>query len=114
MQFSGDKSVIICKNMRKLIAKARINLGFPGRHLGRLFNQSRLTGNKGTRELNSSTFLYLSHVKHDEIDLKCYSILNCTSRDFPGGPVVKNCPPLQGMQVRSLVRELRSHMPQGN
>ena len=34
------------------------------------------------------------------------------SRDFPGGPVVKNPLAMQGMQVRSLVRELRSHMPQ--
>lgn len=31
--------------------------------------------------------------------------------DFPGGPI-KTVPPLQGTQVRSLVRELRSHMPQ--
>ena len=32
-------------------------------------------------------------------------------RDFPGGPVVKNRLTMQGTQVRSLVRELRSHMP---
>ena len=33
-------------------------------------------------------------------------------RDFPGGPVVKNPPSnAGGMQVQSLVGELRSHMP---
>ena len=31
-------------------------------------------------------------------------------RDFPGGPVVKNLPVVQGTQVQSLVRELGSHM----
>ena len=31
--------------------------------------------------------------------------------DFPGGPVVKTAFPLQGVQVQSLVGELRSHMP---
>ena len=35
-------------------------------------------------------------------------------RDFPGGPVVKNPLPMQGTRVRSLVGELRSHMPWGN
>ena len=35
------------------------------------------------------------------------------SRDFPGGPVVKTALPLQGAQVRSLVRELKSHLPRG-
>ena len=34
-------------------------------------------------------------------------------RDLPGGPVVKTVHPLQGAWVRSPVRELRSHMPQG-
>ena len=34
------------------------------------------------------------------------------TRDFPGGPVVKNLPSSAG--VWSLVRELRSHRPQGN
>ena len=33
-------------------------------------------------------------------------------RDFPGGLVVKN--PMQETRVGSLVRELRSHMPQGS
>ena len=33
--------------------------------------------------------------------------------DFPGGPVAKNLPSNAGMQVQSLVRELRSHMLQG-
>ena len=33
--------------------------------------------------------------------------------DLPGGPVVKISLPVQGVQVRSLVEELRSHMPQG-
>ena len=33
-------------------------------------------------------------------------------RDFPGGPVSKTELPMQGAQVRSLVRKLRSHMPQ--
>ena len=33
--------------------------------------------------------------------------------DFPGVPVVKTELPLQGARVRSLVGELRSHMPQG-
>ena len=36
------------------------------------------------------------------------------TRDLPGGPVVKilsfHC---RGAQIRSLVRELRSHMPHG-
>ena len=31
-------------------------------------------------------------------------------RDFSGGPVVKTQLPLQGVQVPSLVREVRSHM----
>ena len=30
--------------------------------------------------------------------------------DFPGGPVVKTLPSMQGVQVQSLVTELRSHM----
>ena len=34
--------------------------------------------------------------------------------EFPGGPVVKNGLPLQGVQVGFLVRELRSHMVQPN
>ena len=34
-------------------------------------------------------------------------------RDFPGAPVVKTVLPMQGVWVRSLVRELRSHMPHG-
>ena len=33
--------------------------------------------------------------------------------DFPGGPVFKTVLPLKGMQVRSLVGELRSHRPLG-
>ena len=33
--------------------------------------------------------------------------------DLPGSPVVKILFPVQGMQVRSLVGELRSHMPYG-
>ena len=32
-------------------------------------------------------------------------------RDFPGSPVVKTSPPVQGVWVQSLVGELRSHMP---
>ena len=31
-------------------------------------------------------------------------------RDFPGGPVVKAVLPMKGLQVRSLVGKLRSHM----
>ena len=34
-------------------------------------------------------------------------------RDFLGGPVVKTAPPLQGVQDRSLVGELRSCMLHG-
>ena len=35
-------------------------------------------------------------------------------REFPGGPVVKKpLLPMQGVQVQSLVRELRSHVPWG-
>ena len=33
--------------------------------------------------------------------------------DFPTGAVVKTPPPTAGEQIQSLVRELRSHMPQG-
>ena len=33
---------------------------------------------------------------------------------LPGGPVVKNTPSNAGMQVQSLVEELKSHMPWGN
>ena len=33
------------------------------------------------------------------------------SKDFPGGPVLSTLPPNAGVQVRSLVGELRSHMP---
>ena len=35
------------------------------------------------------------------------------SRDFPGGPVVKN-PPSNAGDAGALVREVRSHMPRGN
>ena len=35
------------------------------------------------------------------------------NRDFPGGPVAKTALPMQGVQVQSLVVELRSHMPRG-
>ena len=39
---------------------------------------------------------------------------NCSWRDFPGSPVIKTRSfPLQGAQVQSLVRELRSHMLPG-
>ena len=33
--------------------------------------------------------------------------------NFPGGPVVKILPSNAGARVRTLVRELRSYMPQG-
>ena len=46
-----------------------------------------------------------SQVLHNQVD---------TYRDFPDGPVVENPPYNAGMQVWSLVRELRSHMLQGN
>ena len=36
------------------------------------------------------------------------------SKDFLGGPVVKNSPFSEKMQVPSLVRELRSRVPLGN
>ena len=40
------------------------------------------------------------------------SVLNETQPwDFPGGPVVKTALPMQGGRVRSLVGELRSHIP---
>ena len=39
--------------------------------------------------------------------------LNHPSRDPPGGPLGKNPPSMQGMQVRSLVGELRSQVPWG-
>ena len=35
------------------------------------------------------------------------------ARDFPGGPVVRLHLLMQGVQVQSLVGELRPHMPQG-
>ena len=35
-------------------------------------------------------------------------------RDFFGGPVVKDPLSNAGDAVQSLIRELRSHMPQGN
>ena len=35
-------------------------------------------------------------------------------RDLSGGPVAKNTPCDEGMQVPSLVREQRSHIPRGN
>ena len=34
-------------------------------------------------------------------------------RDFAGGPVLRLCFSMQVMQVRSLVRNLRSHLPYG-
>ena len=40
--------------------------------------------------------------------------VNNYARDFPDGPVVKNLPAMHGMWVRSLVEELRSHMPQSD
>ena len=36
--------------------------------------------------------------KHKHVEAKKYA-----TRDFPGGSVVKNVPPMQGTQVRSLV-----------
>ena len=44
-----------------------------------------------------------------------YFILEaCLLWDFPGDPVVKTpCPQHRGARVRSLVRELRSHMQRG-
>ena len=33
------------------------------------------------------------------------------ARNLPGGPVARTLPSNAGVQVRSLVRELRSHMP---
>ena len=39
--------------------------------------------------------------------------LKCGIGGFPGGPVVDSALSLQGAQVQSLVRELRSHMPHG-
>ena len=43
--------------------------------------------------------------------LEHFYYLKKKSKNFPGGPVVKTVLPLQGEEVRSLVRELRSHMP---
>ena len=48
--------------------------------------------------------------------LKTYKHINSVKhyRDFPGGPVVKTLPSMEGgVQVESLVGELRSHMPGG-
>ena len=36
-----------------------------------------------------------------------------TNRNFPSGTVVKALPSMQDMWIQYLVRELRSHMPQG-
>ena len=44
---------------------------------------------------------------------QCWNVTNCGYGDFPCGPAVKNRS-MQGMQVRYLFRELRSHMPQGD
>ena len=38
----------------------------------------------------------------------------CQYWNIPGGPVVKNLLSNEGVQVRSLDGELRSHMPWGN
>ena len=40
-------------------------------------------------------------------------ILKSKPRDFPGGPVVKTTFQCRGLQVQSLVRERRSHIPWG-
>jgi len=40
-----------------------------------------------------------------------YLVRNATSQDLPGDPGVDSVPPMQRAGVRSLVRELRSHMP---
>ena len=38
---------------------------------------------------------------------------NCIFGDFPSNPEVKTTLPMQGARVRSLVRELRSHILYG-
>ena len=40
-------------------------------------------------------------------------IKNANWEDFPDGPAIKTVLPLQGVRARSLVGELRSHMPRG-
>ena len=40
--------------------------------------------------------------------------LKAVMGDFPGGPVVRICLPVQGTQVQSLVGDLRSHMLRSN
>ena len=42
-----------------------------------------------------------------------YLLLKKIFRDFPSGPAVNSALPLQGVQFRSLVRELRTHVPCG-
>ena len=42
-----------------------------------------------------------------------YRFKKLPRRDFPGGPVVKTLLPMQGVRVRSLVLELRSHLLHG-
>ena len=60
-------------------------------------------------DLDLPTFLSLLIMSFFKVLLRC----NLCTRDFRGGPAVKALFPLQGAQVRSLVRELISHIPCG-
>ena len=45
--------------------------------------------------------------------MQCYANIKNHYRNFPGHPVVKTALPLQWAWLKSLIRELRSHMPHG-
>ena len=58
--------------------------------------------------------MFADHMSNEDL----YPDYINNSQDFPGGPVFKNPPwnagELLGRRVRSLVGQIRSHMPWGN
>ena len=59
-------------------------------------------------------FKILSQLGFHIILSRIVEIKKQISRDFPGGPVVKNQPCNSGDSSSTLVGELRCHMPKGN
>ena len=74
-------------------------------------NMQSIEGLSRTKRLSERGFLSLPVFA---LGHRFSPALKLRRRDFPGGPVVQNLPSNAGTQVRSLIGELRSHMPRGN
>ena len=57
--------------------------------------------------------MHLSYT-FSSMNFHTYLCIRTQCQDFPGGPVVENPFPMQGIRGRFLVGELRSHLPWGN